>query len=157
MRNSHGLANNPSMESVFAAILLAYGRGGPVAAVTGGTGFLSPRVHIALIIIDYPGNIIIFAKSVVEGAIAYIVNGTVAGKDYYLAQHIVKTVDVSLVQTKFSPQSCSRGCAEAIVACLIELRLFQPVLSIDGAGPIRNVPDVRLPSQLLSGRQHPPQ
>ncbi len=105
------------------------GRGGTIATVTGGARFLRPGIHVAFIIVDHPGDVVVLTQGIVEGTVADIVDSPVTSEYYDLTQHITKAVEIGLIQTEFSSQSCGRGGAEAVVT-----RLVNPV--VEGIGQL---------------------
>ena len=86
----------------------------------GGPGLLHAGIHVAFIVEDHPGDVVIFPQGVVEGAVADIVDGAVPGEDDDLGQHAVVAVLMGLVQVELGPQGRGRSGAEAVVARRID-------------------------------------
>ncbi len=104
MRYGRGLADDTSMQRRFTGKFISDGRGGTVTPEASGTGFLCTGIHVALVVVNHPGDIIIFPQGIIEGAVTDVINGTVAGEHDNLAQHIVEAVGICLIQGKLGSQ-----------------------------------------------------
>jgi len=115
MSNRRSLADDPPVQSGLPGMFETYRGGRSVTTETGSARFLSPGVHISFVVVNHPGDIEVFAQSIIEGTVADVVNSTVTGKNNNLGQYIVERVMICLVHTEFGPKSSSGCRTETVV------------------------------------------